>query len=123
MKKKLIPLFLILAAGAGYAYYKLHGGSRDPEHRILISGNIEMTEVNIAFKTAGKLIERTVDEGDTVKKGQVIARLDRDQLLAQRAREVAALEEGEAQLAQAQTSVEWQRANFAGDIEQKHADV
>ena len=56
----------------------------------MVSGNIELTEVNIAFKTAGRLIERTVDEGDAVKKGQVIARLDRDQLVAQRAAQVAA---------------------------------
>lgn len=123
MKKKLIPLILIVAAGGSFAYYKWRGGSSDPQHRILISGNIEMTEVNIAFKTAGKLIERNVDEGDVVKKGQVIARLDRDQLLAQRAREVAALEEAQAQLAQAETSVEWERANLAADIEQKRADL
>jgi HlyD family secretion protein len=121
--KRLIPLILILAAGGGFAYYKWRGGSIDPQHRILISGNIEMTEVNIAFKTAGKLIERNVDEGDVVKKGQVIARLDRDQLLAQRAREVAALEEVQAQLAQAETSVEWERANLAADIEQKRGDL
>ena len=55
----------------------------------MVSGNIELTEVNIAFKTSGRLIERTVDEGDPVKKGQVIARLDRDQLAAQRERESA----------------------------------
>ena len=34
------------------------------DNRIVVSGNIELTEVNIAFKTAGRLIERTVDEGD-----------------------------------------------------------
>ena len=72
----------------------------------MISGNIELNEVNIAFKTAGRLIERTVDEGDAVKKGQIIARLDRDQLLAQREREVAGLASSESQLAQAQTAVE-----------------
>ena len=61
--------------------------------------NIELTEVNIAFKTPGRLVERTVDEGDTVKKGQVIARLDRDQLLAQRDRETAGLNSAISQLA------------------------
>ena len=86
-------------------------------------GNIELTEVNIAFKTAGRLIERTVDEGDAVKKGQVIARLDRDQLLAQRERETAGLASSEAQLAQAQTALEWQRATLAADMEQRRADL
>jgi HlyD family secretion protein len=89
----------------------------------VVSGNIELTEVNIAFKTAGKLIERTVDEGDTVKKGQVIARLDRDQLVAQREREVAGLESSQSQLAQAKTSLEWEKDTLAADIEQRSADL
>ena len=89
----------------------------------MVSGNIELTEVNIAFKTAGRLIERTVDEGDAVKKGQMIARLDRDQLVAQREREAAGLASSESQLAQAQTAVEWQRATLAADIETRDADL
>ena len=120
MKKALIPILLL--AGAGYAFYKFRGSSHDTANRIVVSGNIELTEVNIAFKTPGKLIERNVDEGAVVKKGQVIARLDREQLLAQREREVAGLESARAQMAQAETSVEWQRANLAADIEQKRAD-
>jgi hypothetical protein len=48
-------------------------------NRLVIFGNIELTEVNIGFKTAGRQVERTVDERDTVRKGQVIARLGRDQ--------------------------------------------
>jgi len=121
MKKAIIPI-LLLAAG-GYAYYKYRGSSRDTANRVVVSGNIELTEVNIAFKTAGRLIERNVDEGAVVKKGQVIARLDREQLLAQRAREVAGLESARAQLAQSETAVEWERANLAADIEQKRADL
>jgi len=121
MKKALIPI-LLLAAG-GYAFYRFRGTSRDTAHRIVVSGNIELTEVNIAFKTPGKLIERNVDEGAVVKKGQVIARLDREQLLAERDREVAGLESARAQRAQAETSVEWERANLAADIEQKRADL
>ena len=121
MRKALLPILLLVAGG--YAYYRFRGPSRDTANRVVVSGNIELTEVNIAFKTAGKLIERNVDEGAVVKKGQVIARLDREQLLAQRAREVAGLESARAQLAQSQTAVEWERANLAADIEQKRADL
>ena len=90
MSKRVIIIVLVLAA-AGAAVYAFRGSTRGPENHIVVSGNIELTEVNIAFKTAGRLIERNVDEGDRVTKGQVIARLDRDQLLAQRSRESAAL--------------------------------
>jgi len=105
------------------AVYAFRGWGRRPSNRIVISGNLELTEVNIAFKTAGRLIERNVDEGDGVKKGQIVARLDRDQLVAQRAREVAGLASAEAQLAQAETSVQWQKASLTADVEQKQADL
>jgi HlyD family secretion protein len=44
-------------------------------------------------------------------------------LIAQRDRETAGLGSAESQLAQAVTSVEWEKANMAADIEQKKADV
>src|SRR5215475_413630 len=101
MKKRLFVIALVLVAAAVAGVYAWRGGSRETAKRLVISGNIELTEVNIGFKTAGRLIERTVNEGDNVKKGQIIARLDRDQLAAQRERENAALASSEAQMAQA----------------------
>ncbi len=77
-KRVAIGVFILAAAGGALWYFR--GMKRTPENRLMVSGNIELNEVNIAFKTAGRLVERTVDEGDAVKKGQVIARLDRDQL-------------------------------------------
>ncbi len=122
MKKKLI-LIVLLAAAAGAGVYAWRGSSRDTSKSLRISGNIELTEVSIGFKTAGRLIERTVDEGDAVKKGQVIARLDRDQLTAQRQREAAGEQSSVDQLAQAETSLEWQKDTLAADIEQKRGDL
>jgi HlyD family secretion protein len=110
----LIIAFALMTSGAC---------GRKSGNRILLSGNIELTEVNIAFKTAGRLIERTVDEGTAIKKGQRIARLDQDQLLAQKERETAALQSATALLAQAETSLAWQKANLAADIEQRRADL
>lgn len=121
--KKRIVIILAVVAVAGAGVYAYRGANKPPENRIVVSGNIELTEVNIAFKTAGRLIERTVDEGDSVKKGQVIARLDRDQLVAQRDREVAGLESAESQLAQAKTSLEWEKDTLAADIEQRSGDL
>ena len=121
MKKRILIVAILAAGGAGVWAYR--GRNRQPENRIVVSGNIELTEVNIAFKTAGRLIERTVDEGDAVKKGQIIARLDRDQLMAQRAAQVAAIDSAESQLAQAQTAVQWQKATLSADIETRNADL
>jgi HlyD family secretion protein len=123
MKKWLIVIALLAVVGAGAGVYAWRGSTRDGVNRLVISGNMELTEVNIAFKTAGRLIERNVDEGDTVKKAQVIARLDRDQLMAQQAREAAGEQSSVAQMAQAETSLEWQKATLAADVEQKRADL
>jgi HlyD family secretion protein len=122
MKKRILIIVVLLAA-AGAGVYAFRGAGRQADNRIVVSGNIELTEVNIAFKTAGRLIERNVDEGDAVKKGQVVARLDRDQLIAQRDREAAGLSSAQAQLAQSETGLAWQEATLAADIEQKKADL
>ena len=123
MKKRIILILIVLVAAGVAAMYAFRGMGRNDTGRIVVSGNIELTEVNIAFKTAGRLTERTVDEGDGVKKGQVIARLDRDQLMAQREREVAGLESARSQLAQSETSLAWEKATLAADIEQRRADL
>jgi HlyD family secretion protein len=122
MKKRIVIILIVLAlAGAGV--YAFRGMNRTPDNRLTISGNIELTEVNIAFKTSGRLIERNADEGDVVKRGMVIARLDRDQLLAQKEMQQAGLESAVSQLAQAESALAWQKATLAADIEQRTADV
>ena len=123
MKKRRIVFILIVAGGAAAAFYGFRGSSHQAGDRIVVSGNIELTEVSIGFKTAGKLIERNEDEGDTVKKGQIVARLDREGLLAQKDREAAGLASARAQLTQAETSLEWQKQTLAGDVEQKKGDL
>jgi HlyD family secretion protein len=123
MRKRIVVVIVLVLVAAGAYFYFTRSAGRHSANSIVVSGNIELTEVNIAFKTSGKLIERTVDEGDVVKKGQVIARLDQDQLLAQRDRETAALNSAVSQLAQAETSLAWQKENLAADIEQRKADI
>src|SRR5262249_35948375 len=121
MSKKLIWIVVIVALGiAGTLAFRSRS---QPDNRIRISGNMELTQVNIAFKISGKLIERTVDEGDPVKKGQIIARLDRDQLERQRDREKAGLEQADSQLALASTTVDWSRESQVTDLEQRRADL
>jgi len=95
----------------------------DGKRTIRVSGNIELNEVQIAFKTSGRLVERAVDEGDTVKKGMVIARLDRDQLLRQKEREQASLAAAQAMLSQAETAAKWQGQALQADLEVRQAEL
>jgi len=122
MRKRIIPVILVvLAIAAGIYFFSRNG--KESQNQIIVSGNIELTEVSIAFKTSGRLIERMVDEGDSVKKGIVVARLDRDQLTAQRDREAASLQLSVAQLAQAETSLAWEKQSLEADLDQRRADL
>ena len=47
---------------------------------LFLSGNMEVTETNVGFKLAGRVVELAVDEGDHVNKDQMLARLDNAQL-------------------------------------------
>jgi HlyD family secretion protein len=58
------------------------------------NGRIEAIEVDISAKTPGRIREILADEGDSVRPGQIVARIDTDAMQAQRS-------EAEAQLAQA----------------------
>src|SRR2546429_2988771 len=121
MSKRIVIIVGLVAVGIAAAL--AFRGRSQPDGHIRISGNIELTQVNIAFKIAGKLIERAVDEGDVVKKGMVVARLDKDQLLRQRDREQAALAQAQSQLVQAGTTVEWTKQSQASDLDQRRADL
>ena len=58
MKKGIaITVLVLLAAGA--AVFAFRGMNKVPDNRIMVSGNIELNEVNIAFKTAGRLTTQT----------------------------------------------------------------
>jgi HlyD family secretion protein len=125
IQANLTPFFVTAAvavsAGAGAFWFRAAAGPSTS--KIIVSGNIELQQVDIAFKVAGRITERTVEEGDRVSKGMVIARLDQDQILRQIDREQASRSTARAQLAQAETSLELQQQNWRADLELRQADV
>ena len=77
----LIPLGLLLT-GAGVAtWYFLSAPSKTEPLRV--SGRIEGYETDIGAKVAGRVESIAVREGDAVRKGQLIVRLDDEQIQAQ----------------------------------------
>lgn len=75
-----IILALIIAALLGWWFYL-----REKPLRGFAKGNgrIEATEVDIATKFQGRIDEILFDEGDLVKAGQVVARMDTESLEAE----------------------------------------
>lgn len=96
MNKRLIivgvVIFLTLAALAGY---KLLAAREDG---ITATGTIEVTRADVMPKVNGYLTELKIQAGDTVKPGQVIARVSRPDLEAQLLRDEAALVKAKVQL-------------------------
>ena len=49
---------------------------KPPADRVRVSGQVEATDVQVAAQVGGRLVELRVDEGDRVKTGDLVARLD-----------------------------------------------
>ncbi len=116
----LVPLFAVAAGVVLSSCGLWRHGERD---KIVLSGNVELTQVNVAFKTSGKLVELPIDEGVEVKKDALIARLDAAQLQHQHERDSATLTLAETQLVQQNTAVAYQRSSLAADIDMRKATL
>jgi HlyD family secretion protein len=67
--------------------------------KLVLSGNIEVTDAQLGFKVPGRVVERLVSEGDRLKAGQLVARLDDVEQMEQLALRRAELAGAEAALA------------------------
>ncbi len=77
--KRVIPLLLLLAIGGGLAYFHPEWYRKAaPQNVLKLSGNIEAHESLVSFKVTGRIVELPVDEGVTLKCGDLVARLDND---------------------------------------------
>lgn len=81
----LVSAVVILLAGGGYlAWQRLKAGDL-PEGIASGNGRIEAVEIDVSARVSGRIKEILADEGDFVTAGQIVARIDTEQLEAQRA--------------------------------------
>ena len=77
MKRFIIPFLLLVAVGAGiFYYYRVWNSAKAPADTLLLSGNVEAHESVVGFRTAGRIVALPVEEGQQVKAGELLARLD-----------------------------------------------
>ena len=69
-----------------------------PDDFAMGNGRIEATEIDIATKTAGRIKEMLVNDGEVVEAGQIVARMDTQTLEAE-------LRQAQAQVRQAQQAI------------------
>ncbi len=73
--RRILLLALLIAAGAGgYWWFFLHKSAGGP---LVLQGNVEVRQVNLGFKVAGRIEKLNVDEGDVVSAGQTLASLEK----------------------------------------------
>ena len=99
------------------------GWGRGNQKVLNVSGNIELTEVDISFKTAGRLVTLAVEEGDQLKKGALIARLDQEELLQRRESAAASLDSTRSRLLQSGTAIEYQRQQTEAQLSRSRAEL
>ncbi|HMM62746.1 MAG TPA: HlyD family efflux transporter periplasmic adaptor subunit [Mesorhizobium sp.] len=93
-----LAILLILAVG-GYQVWQRSDNGALPEGFAAGNGRVEAVEIDISTKSPGRLKEILADEGDFVKAGDALARMDTTQLEAQR-------RQAEAQLQRARIGVD-----------------
>ena len=99
-----ILALIVICAGTGGAYWWRMQQGGLPAGIVSGNGRIEADEIDIDTKFAGRIAEMLADEGDMVKGGQVLARMDTRDL-------EASLKKSEAQVLQARHALEEARAN------------
>src|SRR5258706_15963173 len=110
MKKVIrIVVVLVVLGAAGAALLRSGFFKKEDPNHIRLSGNIELTQIDVSFKVPGRIITLNVREGDRVTKGAVVAQIDQSTVAKQKVREQAGLTSAEAQMAQVVTGIQLQR--------------
>jgi len=117
----LIPLVLVVALAAYAAVQYLAGRNAVNGAIIEGSGTIEATQVHIAAKTPGRVLEVLVGSGDEVVAGAALVRFDRQEVDAQVAQAEAAVSAARARLSQAEVALRAQRQQSPATIGQAEA--
>jgi len=85
MKKKIVPLVILGSVLAGLTlYFEIFRYSGDDSNVISGSGTIEVTEIEISSKISGRVAQLPKPEGSDVKIGDLVSRLEYEELSAQR---------------------------------------
>lgn len=68
-------VLFVMVAGFGWSYF---ADRHENAGHLVLLGNIDVRQVNLAFKVPGRLEVVTVEEGDRVSTGQLVAALEKE---------------------------------------------
>ncbi len=74
MKKKIIAIFLLLLIIGASAFFLTR--KKENPNELTLYGNVEIRQVDLSFQVGGQIVKMLKEEGDSVKKGELVATLD-----------------------------------------------
>jgi len=80
-----VGLVILAAIAAGFGLGRLKSTSEKSQNRLILYGNVDLRQVELAFNNSERIAQVLVQEGAKVTRGQVLARLDTSRLLLQTA--------------------------------------
>jgi HlyD family secretion protein len=115
-----------VAAALGYLGWMRLQPEKLPDGFASSNGRIEATEIDVATKLAGRVVDELVNEGDYVTAGQVVAHMQIDVLQAQLREAKAKLRESSSAVASARSMVEQrlsEKASALAVVAQREAEL
>jgi HlyD family secretion protein len=80
VSKRILAVAVVALLALALLGYWLFGRDHD-DSQIVLQGNVDLRQVELPFNDSERIAEVLVEEGSTVKAGQVLARLDTGRLL------------------------------------------
>jgi len=105
MPKKAILLIILVVLAVGGGYYYLQHETPGPSNTLTLYGNVDIREVQPAFNDNGHITKMLVQEGASVKKGDLLATIDDT-------RYAAALAQAKATMAAAKVTYQNDEVNY-----------
>ena len=116
--KKLLPLLLIVAvAGGAYVYLS------KPPDRLVLTGVITTNDIIVGPQIGGRIADLRVQEGDSVKAGQVLAVIAPDELRAESAYALHTVEGVASQIEQSKAALRYEQQQMTEQVRQAESNL
>lgn len=122
-KRPPIPVIIVIVLVVIIGAYFIIENMKTDNSVLTASGTIEAVEITLSPELSGKVVEVLVDEGDLVKAGEVLFRLDGRLLSAQRDVAAAGLDTACAAASIASAALDTARAQYELTLTAAHAEA
>ena len=117
--KRAVRLILLLGIVGGIVYYSM----QKPPSVLTLTGIVTTNDVIVSSQIAGRIDQLLVNEGDAVKRDQMLAVMQPDELMADRAYYEHSVEGLSSQIQEGEAAVRYQQRQTVDQISQAEATL